>query len=204
MFFQHMFGLIYHPKQEWDSIREEKYTLGYLYKHHILWLAAIPALSLFIGTTQMGWSIAGTNYVKLTVLSAIPIAAAFYIALMVGVGLMAWGVFWMEKTYGADASFDRCMVLTTFTATPLVYGGLGWVVAHPLVRRLCGAGRCVLHRLSAVRRRAYRHAYPGRARLHVFHLGADGWAVPVGGRIGDDCSAVGEWAGAGIYPLVLS
>ncbi|MDH2431554.1 membrane protein [Pokkaliibacter plantistimulans] len=124
MFFQHMFGLIYHPKQEWDSIREEKYTLGYLYKHHILWLAAIPALSLFIGTTQMGWSIAGTNYVKLTVLSAIPIAAAFYIALMVGVGLMAWGVFWMEKTYGADASFDRCMVLTTFTATPLFMAGL--------------------------------------------------------------------------------
>lgn len=124
MFFQHIWGMVYHPKQEWDSIREEQYSISYLYTHHLCWLAAIPALSMFIGTTQMGWSISGGDYVKLSVESALPIAIAFYFALLVGVGAMAYSVYWMEKTYGSDASLDRCMVLTTFTATPLFMSGL--------------------------------------------------------------------------------
>ncbi len=120
---QHMFGVIYHPKAEWQFIKQEKYTWLDCYKNDIFWLAAIPPLSIFIGTTQMGWSIAGGDYIRLTVASALPIAIAFYFALLIGVYAMAHAVHWMEKTYGADASFDRCMVLTTFTSTPLFMAG---------------------------------------------------------------------------------
>lgn len=121
--FQHLFGVIYHPKAEWQQIREEKYTWVDCYKNDLVWLAAIPPLCMFIGTTQMGWSISGGEYVKLTVASALPISIAFYFALLLGVYVMAKSVHWMEKTYGADASFDRCMVLTTYTSTPLFMAG---------------------------------------------------------------------------------
>jgi hypothetical protein len=29
----------------------------------------------------------------------------------------------MEKTFGADASFERCLIFTTFTATPMFLSG---------------------------------------------------------------------------------
>lgn len=121
--FQHLFGVIYHPKTEWQHIRKEKYSWVDCYKNDLVWLAAIPPLSMFIGTTQMGWSVAGGEYVKLTVASALPIAIAFYFALLLGTYVMARAIHWMEKTYGADASFDRCMVLTTYTSAPLFIAG---------------------------------------------------------------------------------
>ncbi|SEF74081.1 Protein of unknown function [Oceanospirillum linum] len=78
---------------------------------------------MFIGTTQMGWSVGGGEYIKMTLASAFPISVAFYFALLTGVYVMAKSVHWMEQTYGADTSFDRCMVLTTYTSTPLFIAG---------------------------------------------------------------------------------
>ena len=124
MFLQHMMGMLYHPKTEWGSLRKERYSMHHIFLAQISLLAAIPALSLFIGTTQIGWSIAGSEYVKLDIASAVPAAIAFYFAMWVAVGFIAGAVHWMEKTYGGNVSFDECLVLTTFTATPLFLSGL--------------------------------------------------------------------------------
>jgi len=128
MFFQHMMGVMYHPKEEWKLIREEHYSTLRCYTSHMVYLAAIPPLAAFIGTTQIGWSVTGGEFVKLTAASALPIAIAFYCALLVGAGVMGWFVHWMEKTYGSRSSFDDCMVLTTFTATPLFLAGLAALI----------------------------------------------------------------------------
>ncbi|WP_083704652.1 Yip1 family protein [Motiliproteus sp. MSK22-1] len=128
MFIEHMLGVLYHPNDEWKSIREEHYTTLRCYASHIVFLAAIPPLAAFIGTTQMGWSIGGGNFFRLTVASALPIAIAFYFALLAGAGIMAWFIHWMKNTYGSESSFDDCMVLTTFTATPLFLAGLSALI----------------------------------------------------------------------------
>ncbi|WP_207063674.1 Yip1 family protein [Motiliproteus sp. SC1-56] len=124
MILQHMFGVLSHPRDEWKLIREEHYSAIKCYGSHMVFLAAIPPLAAFIGTTQVGWSPVGNEFVKLTVGSALPIAIAFYFALLAGAGLMAWLIHWMEKTYGSRSSFDECMVLTAFTATPMFLAGL--------------------------------------------------------------------------------
>ncbi|UTW11137.1 Yip1 family protein [Marinobacterium rhizophilum] len=124
MFLQHMMGMLYHPKEEWGSIRKEHYTTLHVFLSQISILAAIPAVSLFIGTTQVGWSFAGGNFIKLEVASALPVAIAFYFAMWVAVGFIAYAIHWMEKTYGGNVSMDECIVLTTFTATPLFLSGL--------------------------------------------------------------------------------
>ena len=128
MFLQHMLGVLYHPKEEWRLIKDEHYSALRCYTSHMVYLAAIPPLAAFIGTTQVGWSVTGGELTKLTVSSALPIAIAFYFALLAGAGVMAWFIHWMEKTYGSNSSFDDCMVLTTFTATPMFLAGLAALV----------------------------------------------------------------------------
>jgi len=123
MFTTHMFGLLYHPKSEWSFIRKENYSLLQVYLRYAIFLALIPPGSLFIGTTQYGWSIAGGDVIKMSVESAALIAVLFYFALLVGVGFVAYCTYWMERTFGADASLERCLIFTIFTSTPMFLSG---------------------------------------------------------------------------------
>ncbi len=124
MFAHHMFGLLYHPREEWDAIRKEGApSLVQVFVRYALVLALIPPVSLFIGTTQMGWSIAGGDVVKLSVESAIPIAVGFYFALLFGLAFVSYCMFWMERTFGVTASFERCLIFTVYTSIPLFLSG---------------------------------------------------------------------------------
>jgi len=49
---------------------------------------------------------------------------AFYGAMLIGVGIMSYATFWMEKTFGVEASFERCLTFISFTATPMFFVGL--------------------------------------------------------------------------------
>lgn len=124
MFIQHMMGILYHPKTEWGMIKDEHYSTAHVYLSQISILAAIPAVCLFIGTTQVGWSIAGGDFVKLQTSSALMAAIAFYFAMWFAVGFIAYAMRWMEKTYGGNVSFEDCLLLTTYTATPMFLSGL--------------------------------------------------------------------------------
>ena len=53
----HVVGLFTHPDEEWKEIRGEEESIGHMYLTHVLLLAAIPAVSAYIGTTQIGWTI---------------------------------------------------------------------------------------------------------------------------------------------------
>lgn len=124
MFLQHMMGVLYHPKEEWSRIRKEHPSAASIFLRQLSLLAAIPAISMFIGTTQVGWSIAGNEYVKLDVMSALPAAVAFYFAMLVAVGFIAVSIRWMERSFGGGASFEDCLSLTAYTATPLFLSGI--------------------------------------------------------------------------------
>ena len=124
MFIQHMMGILYHPKTEWAHIRKEHYSAMHVFLSQISILAAIPSVSLYIGTTQVGWSITGGEFIKLDAMSAAMAAIAFYFAMWVAVGFIAYAIHWMEKTYGGNVAFEECLLLTTFTATPMFLSGL--------------------------------------------------------------------------------
>ncbi|MAA71971.1 MAG: hypothetical protein CL679_09630 [Bermanella sp.] len=124
MYLQHMFGLMYHPKSEWDSIKKEDHSLGHIYLTHLLFLAAIPPFALLVGTTQVGWSFVGKEFYYLSFESALPLAGAFYLALLAGMFFIAYTTYWMERTFGAKASLERCLLFTTFTSTPMFLSGI--------------------------------------------------------------------------------
>jgi hypothetical protein len=124
MVLQHVWGLFTYPKREWEAIRDDKCTIGKCYAFHVLILAAIPAISGFIGTTQFGWQIGVGEPVKLTLQSAALISIAYYFAMLVGVYSLGWMIHWMGVTYDAKVALSQCVVLAAYTATPLFLIGL--------------------------------------------------------------------------------
>jgi hypothetical protein len=124
MVIKHVIGLFTNPKDEWVNIRNEDCTLGKCFATHTFLLAAIPALSGFIGTTQIGWQIGAGPPIKLTVDSALMIAVLYYLAMLVAVVSIGALIQWMGKTYGAERPLSRAIVLASYTATPLFLIGI--------------------------------------------------------------------------------
>lgn len=120
----HVWGLFTHPDQEWQEIRGEHESISHMYLSHVLILAAMPAVSAYIGTTQVGWSIGGGEAVRLTAGSALQMTILSYIAMLVGVAVMGAFIHWMARTYDANPSMSDCMVFAAYCATPLFIGGL--------------------------------------------------------------------------------
>ena len=131
MIFEYTWDLVYQPQRAWRRIRRQNYSLIHCYTAQLIWLALILPVSFFIGSTQMGWSLGGSAYHTLTIGSALPIAVAMYVAILVGVACLAAGIHWMERTYGSRSSFDTCMVLATFVASPVLIAGV--VVLLPIL-----------------------------------------------------------------------
>ncbi len=127
----HVWGLFTHPDREWQEIRGEKEeSIGHMYLTHTLILAAIPAVSAYIGTTRMGWVIGERAPVMLTHESAIWMTIMSYIAMLAGVAIMGGFIHWMARTYDATPSLARCVAFATYTATPLFIGGLAALYPH--------------------------------------------------------------------------
>jgi len=124
MILTHVWGLLWHPDKEWEAIGAEPCTVGNCYLRHVLVLAAVPAVSAFIGVTQFGWQVGSAAPVKLSFASALMISAVFYVAMLVAVIMMGEFIHWMAQTYDAGAPIERCVVLSAYTATPLFLAGV--------------------------------------------------------------------------------
>ena len=128
MYFGHIAGILKDPKNEWALIEEEHYSAKTVFLTQISILAAIPAIALYIGVTQVGWSVAGQEPVRLASSSALGSAVLFYFAMWGAVAFIAACMHWMVKTYGGEVSLDECLVLTTVTATPLFLSGISFLL----------------------------------------------------------------------------
>ncbi len=124
MVIKHIIGLFTHPKQEWINIRNQNCSIGKCLATHTFFLAAIPAISGFIGTTQIGWRLGAGPPVKLTIDNALMIAVLYYLAMLVAVASIGALIKWMGKTYEADRPWSRAIVLASYTATPLFIIGV--------------------------------------------------------------------------------
>lgn len=135
----HVVGLFTHPDKEWRQIRvDAEESISHMYLTHTLILAAIPAISAYIGTTRVGWKIGGHAPVMLTPDSALWMALMSYAAMIVGVGVMSAFIHWIARTYDAQPSLARCVAFATYTATPLFIGGLAALYPHMWLSLMVG------------------------------------------------------------------
>lgn len=116
-------ALLYGPSQEWKNISEQKQSIAQIYLTFLVFFAAIPPVSAFIGSTYVGWNIAGETY-KLTTDSALYLSIIAYVAILVAVIILSAFVQWMAKTYGANPTLAECVNLTAYSCTPLFLVGV--------------------------------------------------------------------------------
>ena len=120
----HIFGLFINPRKEWQAIHDSACSVTKCYLSYVLILAAIPPVSGYFGTTIFGWQFGARDAVKLTHESALTIAVAYYVVMLVGVFTMGAMIQWMGKTYGTDQPLSRTVTLAAYTATPLFLVGI--------------------------------------------------------------------------------
>jgi hypothetical protein len=118
-----VFLLLFRPRVGWASIKRSRYGALEVFLLHSVPFALIAPVCGYIGTTRTGWSLGLDRPVRLTDASALQIAALYYGALLVAVLSVAWAVYWMARTYGAQQSFASGLVLASMTATPLFLVG---------------------------------------------------------------------------------
>ena len=121
---QNVVGLFTNPDRAWRTIKGEETVIGPLYLDHVLVLAAIPAISAYIGTTQVGWTIGTLEPVRLTQASALQMTFLTWLAMLAGVAVMGAFIHWMSRTYDSSPTLSDCVVFAAYTATPLFLAGL--------------------------------------------------------------------------------
>ena len=109
MVISHVVGLLAHPKEEWETIRDSHESLGKVFAT-VLILAAIPVVCGFIGTTQYGWEIGTSATVKLTIGSAVVMAVLYYLVIVAAIFSVGWMIHWMGETYGTPRPLPQCVV----------------------------------------------------------------------------------------------
>ncbi len=124
MLLAHTVEIFTRPNQAWQSIHDETESPLHHLFNHLIWLALLPPLCWYIGTTTFGWSIGSGPATKLTSQSALIIALLFYGAILVMVMLLGALIHWMAQTYDANSSFARSLKLAGYTVTPLLLSGL--------------------------------------------------------------------------------
>ncbi|MEH6590869.1 MAG: Yip1 family protein [Halioglobus sp.] len=122
---QHTFGLLVKPASQWQEIAKlpEK-SLNILMLYPCIF-AILPAVAWFYGTSQVGWTVGdSSDAIKLTVASARQISILFYFGMIGCVAAIGYSIHWMARTYGANSSFAKGIVIAGLTATPLFITGL--------------------------------------------------------------------------------
>ena len=138
MLVSHVAGLFTRPKHAWQALRAEDASIADCYLQHTLWLALIPPVAGFFGTTQVGWQLGWGEPIRLTTASALPIAVLYYLAILAAVFVVGKAIHWMANTYGAEPSLSRCVLLAAFVATPLLLIGVLQVYPMLLLNFLVG------------------------------------------------------------------
>jgi hypothetical protein len=112
------------PNFAWIDIRREEETYPRHYLAHLLLLALIPAVCLFIGTTYVGWSLAENETVKLSSASAMQLCVLLYVTIVLGVAIMGGFIRWMSRTFDARPTLNQCIGFAAYTATPFFLAGI--------------------------------------------------------------------------------
>lgn len=131
MVLNHVWGLLTDPESEWKAVRKESSSILGSYLTHVVVLAAIPVVAGYFGTTRVGWQVVAREVHKLTPESALWMAVASYVTLLIAVFVVGKLIHWMEQTYGGKADLGASVALAAYTATPLFLIGVS--LAYPLL-----------------------------------------------------------------------
>ncbi|RUO65748.1 Protein of unknown function [Pseudidiomarina planktonica] len=123
MILNHIWGLYAHPLEEWKTIDQRHESFRFALTH-ILLIALLPCAAAYYASAELGWSIGARDPIYLTQDSAVMMAVAMYLGMIVAVFALAYLIHWMAKTFGATPTYTQSLELAAYTATPAIMSGV--------------------------------------------------------------------------------
>lgn len=120
----HITGLFFNPEKTWQNIKSDLDQGKCKTMVLVFFMALIPPVSGYIGTTMVGWQLGAGDPIKLTNQSAGYISVMYFLAIIVGINAVAMAIRWMSQTYEAEVSYQHALALSAFTAVPLLLVGI--------------------------------------------------------------------------------
>ncbi|WP_313134244.1 Yip1 family protein [Stutzerimonas nitrititolerans] len=117
-------SLFTRPDRAWTSIRQKEDANSLHYLMHLLLLALIPSVCLFVGITYVGWSLVDEERVRLAADSAFQLCLLLYITMVLGTVIMGLFVHWMARSFDVRPSLNLCIGFIAYTITPFFVAGI--------------------------------------------------------------------------------
>jgi lysylphosphatidylglycerol synthetase-like protein (DUF2156 family) len=135
-------GILADPPSEWARIDGEPGDVVALLTGYVAPLAAVPALSSFIGACVVGVVVPGVGTVRAPVLQGFLGAAFGFVTACATVLVLAGVIDLVAPVFGSRRSFERAFKLVVYSYTPFWLAGI-FLLAPGLrflvVLSLCGA-----------------------------------------------------------------
>lgn len=117
-------GILTTPKSEWLAIAAEPDDVEAIYRNYIVYLAAIPALSMFFGLTIVGLPFFGRYGVTTALASAI----ATYVTSLVAPFIAAVVLEQLAPKFQSSGGTARALKLVAYASTPVWVAGVFYLV----------------------------------------------------------------------------
>jgi hypothetical protein len=117
-------GILVTPETEWAAIGKEPGTPGYLFANYVAYLAAIPPVAGFIGTSIIGVAVPAVGTVRVPLFSGLLGAVIGYLMSFVIVYAIAIIIDQLAPRFGALKDFPSALKLTVYAFTPYWLGGI--------------------------------------------------------------------------------
>lgn len=116
-------AIVLSPRNTWPQIEAESASVGAIYRHYLLILAAIPAVCGFIGTSIVGVSVFGVS-ARVPVLSGLVSMVVSYALSLAGVFLLSLIVNALAPKFGGQSDALKAFKLVAYAATASMLGGV--------------------------------------------------------------------------------
>jgi len=117
-------AVMVNPRETWLTIKEEEAGVGDLYKQYLVYLAAIPAISLFIGQSIVGYSVPFENRI-----THIPIGLGLsfmirrYLFYLLSIYIAGYVISFLSSRFDGLGDVTGSVKLCAYSVTP------GWIAS---------------------------------------------------------------------------
>lgn len=116
-------GILANPRVEWLAIAAEPDDVAAIYRNYIVFLAAIPAISIFVGST-----IFGIPFGRYGTSTALGSAIAMYVPSLVAPLIAAVVLQKLAPRFQSSGSTAQALKLVAYASTPVWVAGVFYVL----------------------------------------------------------------------------
>ena len=117
-------GILLKPKEEWVKIKAEPTTVAGLFTSYAMILAAIPAVSNFIGLALIGQRIPFYGWYRYKIGNAFLYMIVSYILSLVAVYILGIVINALASTFSSKQDINNAMKLAVYSMTASWVGGI--------------------------------------------------------------------------------